>query len=91
MLDTTGRLQEFWDFKSEGPLIYERKNLKNDPGLLNHQFINSLNPSISIADKKIFYQNDTLIIEQNFPNQKILLIKQDKKRKANGRRILLEY
>lgn len=91
ILDASGNLEEYWTYKSEGPLTYSKQDLVSDPKFLDHIGGMNLNVKFDSKEKVILSRNKKLIIEKVFPNQKILLIKSDEKVIKKGRRILFEY
>ena len=91
IFDASGNLEEYWTYKSEGPLTYSRQDLESDPKFLDHIGGMNLNVKFDSKEKVILLNHKKLIIEKVFPNQKILLIKFDEKVIKKGRRILLEY
>ena len=91
ILNKNGNIKEYWIFKSEGPLIYNIKELKLDPKFLKSIGGNELNIGLLKNGHQILDGGDTLTIEKIFLEEKLILMKKKRDTKKNKRRILSEY
>ena len=66
-LKDNGDVNEYWIYKSEGPLIYTKEDLTRDQGLFELLNIDRLNVRL-LGDKKIIDTGDTLEIEKIVQN-----------------------
>jgi hypothetical protein len=66
-LDDQGNLKEYWVYKSEGPLIYSREDLKQDQKLSESINADRLNVQL-LGTTKIIDTGDTLTIERIYQN-----------------------
>ncbi len=86
----SGSATEFWDYKSEGPMIYKSENVDLDKFL--DAEIGLSNNIVSIADeKKIIDNGETLIIEKIYFEEKLIVAQQTKELKKDNRRFIYEF
>lgn len=67
-----GQLNEYWTYKSEGPIIYSFEELKNDSAFL--EFIGGALQSVKISDGLLIDSGDTLTISKLLPVQKMIFV-----------------
>lgn len=86
--DSEGNLSSYWSYKSEGPLIYSKEQLKNDPKFL--EYINGNSLSIRISNNQIIESKDTFEIERIFREEKLIFVA--KKNEINAKfQIIYQY
>lgn len=86
-----GKIIEFWNYHSEGPVVTKIKELKSKNNNLPYPFTKKFTIKWGKNKKVIITEKYTLKIDKIFPIYKLIWIKQDKERQKNGRRILIEY
>ncbi len=91
ILNKSGNLKEYWTYKSEGPLTYNREELESDPKFLKSIGGLKLNIKFLENGQQILDGGDTLTIEKIFQEEKLILMKKKSDFKKNGRRTLFEY
>jgi len=87
--DSSQHLAYLWRYLPEGPIVDSISELREDTSLLNYYNLNNYSAKINLDSKSIIEKNDTLIIEQIFEKEKLILVKAPKITK--GRKILFQY
>lgn len=88
VFDSIGRVQSYWAYKSEGPIIYEKFDLNKDP-----KFSKSIGADIApiIEENIIIYGKDTFEIEAIDEELNLIFMKPQKRHNGLINRTIFEY
>jgi hypothetical protein len=91
VLDSLGYLHGYWHYKSEGPIIYSKDELKADANLLNYIKGNNLYVKVLEGGTQVVDSGDTLNIERFFPEEGLIFIERTSELLKSRKRIILKY
>ena len=91
VLDEHGGISEFWNYLGEGPAIHTKKTFESDQKYF--EYIGGPDFYVNIADggSAIYDSGDTVVIDQIFPKQKLILMERKVGYEREGRRVIFEY
>ncbi|MEM6397572.1 MAG: hypothetical protein AAF741_14575 [Bacteroidota bacterium] len=89
LFDKNGDLESFWSYKSEGPLIYSKKDLDTDERFF--EYIGGVKLSVSLNGNNIIDSKDTLLIEKILEKQKLIFVSPRISDDGKIIRIIYEY
>lgn len=90
LVDSIGRLKEYWPYHAEGPEIVTRQEWEKDTSLMQSEGLNNFH--ISFANEKVIIDGrDTVAITRVFPNERLLFTVRSTKDSVGERRIIYQY
>ena len=91
VIDELGNINEYWNYLSEGPVIYTLAELKSDKNLFESLSIKKTNVSISKNGLQINDSGETLNIERIYKTEKLIFVVRNKETLKNNKRIIYQY
>ena len=91
VLDELGNGNEYWNYLSEGPVIYTLTELKADKNLFESLSIEKINVSIAKNGLQINDSGETLNIERIYKAEKLIFVVRNKETLKNNKRIIYQY
>ena len=89
LVDSIGKLKEYWPYHAEGPEIFTRQELEKDTSLMQSEGLNNFH--ISANEKVVIDGRDTVAITRVFPKERLLFTDRSTKDSVSGRRIIYQY
>lgn len=84
-----GETIEYWDYKSEGPIVYKGEDFREDPKLAS--YINFVASPVRLFDDKYIWYKDSIAIDYILHDQKLIFMEVQRENDRPKRRIIYEY
>lgn len=89
VFDSKGETIEYWDYKSEGPIVYKSEDFRGDTKLAS--YVSFVAFPVRLFDNKYIWYKDSIAIDYILQDQKLIFMEVQRGNDRPNRRIIYEY